>query len=81
MPGDSVSELSPATWFPLSTDTQGPSKQTPFDLQHYQNLIRARGETIRSVIRRMKPLLKLSSALSMPELAWGSFRRLFARAD
>jgi hypothetical protein len=63
MPGDRVSQLSPATWFPLSTNTQSPSKQTPFDLQHYQSLIRARGDTIRSVLRHMKPLLKLSTAL------------------
>jgi FkbM family methyltransferase len=56
-------QISPSTWIPLSADKQTSSKLTPFDLLHYQNLIRARGDTIRSVVRRMKPLLKLGTAL------------------
>lgn len=62
MPGDGVSQLSSSTWFPLATDRQGPSKLTPFDLRHYQNLIRARRHHSQ-VVHRMKPLLKLGTAL------------------
>lgn len=39
------------------------AKRQPFDQLHYQKLIRARGETIRNVLRRVIPLLDLSTAV------------------
>ena len=39
------------------------SPQTIFDQKHYLELIEARGETIRRVVKELKPALKLSTAL------------------
>lgn len=39
------------------------AKRRPFDELHYQKLIRARDETIRNLLRRVKPLLDLSTAV------------------
>jgi FkbM family methyltransferase len=36
---------------------------TPFDQRHYLKLIKARGETIRRVVMRLKPALQLATAL------------------
>ncbi|HEY2548197.1 MAG TPA: FkbM family methyltransferase [Candidatus Acidoferrum sp.] len=38
-------------------------KLTPFDQRHYRRLIAARAETIRRVVARLAPVLRLSSAL------------------
>jgi len=38
-------------------------KLTPFDQKEYRRLIEARGETIQSVVRKLKPALGLSNAL------------------
>jgi hypothetical protein len=39
------------------------SKRQPFDQLYYQKLIRARGETIRKVLQRLKSLLDISTAV------------------
>ncbi len=48
---------------PVTISQRADVKRQPFDQLHYQKLIRARGETIQNVLRRVKPLLDLSTAV------------------
>ena len=47
--------LDPSHESPASVQQPGIPKRQPFDQLHYQKLIRARGETIRDVLHRVKP--------------------------
>ena len=48
---------------PIHSAAEIPIKLTPFDQREYHKLIDARGETIRQVIRKLKPAMGLSTAL------------------
>ena len=48
---------------PIRLATEISIKLTPFDQKEYRSLIEARGETIRRVVRKLKPALSLSNAV------------------
>lgn len=48
---------------PIHLTTEITIKLTPFDQREYRRLIESRGETIRRVVRKLKPAMGLSSAL------------------
>jgi FkbM family methyltransferase len=48
---------------PIRLATEISIKLTPFDQKEYRKLIEARGETIRRVVRKLKPALGLSNAV------------------
>lgn len=64
-PTNSPAVVSVVTQFPATPRTTAEVRQnlTPFDQREYQRLIEARGATICAVLRRLKPLLHLATAI------------------
>src|SRR5262249_31322573 len=56
-------EASPSQTQPIKTATEITIKLTPFDRKEYRALIEAREQTLRRIVKRLKPALVLSTAV------------------